>query len=222
MNLDDLTPLAKYNEDQGLTYRETLAKALAGKIDIFYVFDGRSLIIYEPIDDSYKGQGSKKNTIGGPDDIEIEYTPCDTLQLTPTFLRELWGAVFNEEFTVKLIELFYERVPEGFKLSKMLDGHDRDITTDNLYVNENSQQESKASSSTTDKPSNTSLKVIGLLMHHLAKSPRYASGTSPNKSQIKELLIDLAAELDINNYGLSKVDERLLADAMNYLEDQKN
>jgi hypothetical protein len=58
-------------------------------------------------------------------------------------------------------------------------------------------------------------------MHYLAKSPKYASGTSPNKSQIKELLLDLATELKVNQYGLSKVDERLLVDAMKYLEEQK-
>lgn len=80
----------------------------------------------------------------------------------------------------------------------------------------------KVQNTGTDNASNTALKVIGLLMHHLAKSPRYVSGTSPNKSQIKELLIDLAEELNVNNYGLSKVDERLLANAMNYLESQKN
>ena len=74
---------------------------------------------------------------------------------------------------------------------------------------------------TEANPSNTSFKVIGLLMHHLAKSPRYASGTSPNKSQIKELLLDLASELEVNPYGLNKVDERLLTDALKYLEEQK-
>ena len=69
--------------------------------------------------------------------------------------------------------------------------------------------------------SNTGLKVIALFMHHLAKSPKYASGTTPNKSQIKELLLDLATELEVNPYGLSKVDERLLTDALKYLEEQK-
>ena len=58
-------------------------------------------------------------------------------------------------------------------------------------------------------------------MHHLAKSPKYASGTSPNMSQIKELLLDLAEELDVNSYGLAKMDERILADAIKYLETQK-
>ena len=222
MNLDDLTPLAKYNEDQDLTYRETLAKALAGKIDIFYVFDGRSLIIYEPINDSFRGQGTQDNMIGGPDDIEIEFSPCDTLQLTPTILRELWGLASYKKLKVTLSELIHEHEPEGFSLAKALDGAEREITGDNLYIDNSLSLKKKASTATVDKPNSTSLKVIGLLMHHLAKSPRYASGTSPNKSQIKELLIDLAEELDVNNYGLSKVDERLLADAMNYLEDQKN
>jgi len=35
------------------------------------------------------------------------------------------------------------------------------------------------------------------------------------------LLLDLAEELGINPYGLSKVDERVLADALKYLETQK-
>ncbi|MDX2367519.1 MAG: hypothetical protein QNK36_03810 [Colwellia sp.] len=84
---------------------------------------------------------------------------------------------------------------------------------------------SKQSSSTniaTEKASNTALKVIGLLMLHLAKSPKYALGGQPNKSQIKELLLGLASESNIKEYGLSKVDERLLNDAMKYLETQKN
>ena len=74
----------------------------------------------------------------------------------------------------------------------------------------------------SENPSTTSLKVIALLMHHLSKSPKYASGGAPNKSQIKELLLELAVELDVNNYGLSKVDERLLKQASDYLETQKN
>ena len=74
----------------------------------------------------------------------------------------------------------------------------------------------------SENPSTTALKVIGLLMNHLSKSPKYASGENPNKSQIKELLLELAVELDVNNYGLSKVDERLLKQASDYLGTQKN
>ena len=71
-------------------------------------------------------------------------------------------------------------------------------------------------------PSSTALKVIGLLMHHLSKSPKYASGNAPNKSQIKGLLLDLAVELNVNNYGLNKIDEKLLKEASEYLKTQKN
>ena len=222
MKLDDLTPLAKYNEEHNLTYREALAKALAGKIDIFYVFDGMSLVIYRPIDDSFRGRGTKDNIIGDPDDIEIVYTPCDFIQLTQAILRELWGCVSYKKFKVKLISLMREQKPEGFKLKDMLDGAGRKVTVDNLYIYNNPTTKDTTPAATEDKPSNTSLKVIGLLMHHLAKTPLYASGASPNKSQIKELLLKLAEELDVNNYGLSKVDERLLVEAMSYLENQKN
>jgi hypothetical protein len=222
MNLDDLIPLARYNEEQDLTYRESLARALAGKIEVFYVFDGRSLVIYDPIDDSHNGKGTKNNIIGGPESIEIEYLPCDFIQLTPETLRDLWGYVSYEEFEVSLSALIHEHEPEGFVLAKMLDGQSRAITIDNLYINIAVQQEAKVSGNNENKPTNSALKVIGLLMRHLAKSPKYASGDSPNKSQIKELLLDLAEELKVNPYGLSKVDERLLSDAMKYLEDQKN
>ena len=37
MNLDDLIPITTYNENKNLTFRESLAKALAGKLDIYYV-----------------------------------------------------------------------------------------------------------------------------------------------------------------------------------------
>lgn len=99
----------------------------------------------------------------------------------------------------------------------------RQINIDSIYsvtTKFNSYRESPLLTK-TETTSKTALKVIGLLMHYLAKSPKYASGTSPNKSQIKELLLDLATELKVNQYGLSKVDERLLVDAMKYLEEQK-
>lgn len=221
MQLDDLTPLARYNEEQSTTYKETLATALAGKIDLYYVFDGRGLVIYEPIDDLHKGNGTKDNLIGGPDDIEIEYLPADFLKLPEVILRELWGHITYDHYKVTLGHLIFEHEPAGFKLAKMLDGSERAITADHLYVH-SAPLSAPAKDNNKHKPSNTELKVIGLLMHHLAKSPKYASGTSPNKSQIKELLLELAVELDVNNYGLSKVDERLLAEAMKYLETQKN
>jgi hypothetical protein len=221
MQLDDLIHLTKYNEENQLTFRDALAKALAGRIDIYYVFDGRSLVIYEPAEESFKGNGTKDNMIGGPDDVEIEYLPGDFVKLTDLAPRELWGFVTYSEFKLTLLKLTRELAPEGFELLKMLDGTAREITLENLYVS-SPQDSGQASPKTSPaSPSNTSLKVIGLLMHHLAKSPKYASGTTPNKSEIKKLLLSLADELHVNDYGLNKVDERLLTEAMKYLETQQ-
>ena len=221
MQLDDLTSLSKFNDEHGLTYREALAKALANKIDIYYVFDGRSYVVYEPHDESLMDKNDDSdNWFGSHDALEKEFAPCDFTLLTPGIIRDLWGRISYEDFKVKLRELIEESAPEGFYLSKMLDGEGRLITIDNLYVATQKKTQTKPTDS--QAAPNSALKVIGLLMHHLAKSPKYASGTSPNKSQIKELLLELAAELDVNNYGLSKVDERLLTEAMKYLETQKN
>ena len=225
MQLDDLTSLSKYNDEHGLTYRESLAKALANKIDIYYVFDGRSYVVFEPHEeDLIDKKDDSQNWFGSHDALEREFAPCDFILLTPGIIRDLWGRISYEDFKVKLRELIEQSAPDGYHLSKMLDGESRLITIDNLYADtkKNSQLMKKGSHSDNQPNSSTALKVIGLLMHHLAKSPKYASGTSPNKSQIKELLLELAVELDINNYGLSKVDERLLAEAMKYLETQKN
>ena len=224
MTLDELTPLNTYNHQNDLSYRDALAKALAGKLDVYYVFDGRSYVIYEPCEDKYEGLGTEDNRFGSENAIEREYAPCDFILLTPDIIRELWGIIAYDDFEVALQDLIDESAPEGFYLHKMLDGNARPITIDNLYVDSNKDGENLAANSSEIhdiKASNTALKVIGLLMCHLARSPKYASGASPNKSQIKELLLDLAEEQGINNYGLSKVDERLLAEAMKYLESQK-
>ena len=120
---------------------------------------------------------------------------------------------------------FWETEREIYDWEENLPEYDS-ISLARVHVLEHSlvsQRESKKSlvRAATDNASKTSLKVIALLMHHLAKSPKYASGTSPNNSQIKELLLELASELDIDPYGLNKVDERLLSDAMKYPEEQK-
>jgi hypothetical protein len=224
MTLDELIPLSKYNKENDFNFRESLAKALTGKIEIYYVFDGRSYVIYEPEDANHKGKGTEGNLFGSSDAIEAVYAPCDFILLPQEVIRELWGMVSYKEFKVTLLDIIREKQPEGFKLHNMLDGWAREITIDTLYVRKDLGVKVAGSNGTVggiEKTNNTALKVIGLLMHQLAKSPKYASGTSPNKSQIKELLLDLAEELGINPYGLSKVDERVLADALKYLETQK-
>lgn len=84
-----------------------------------------------------------------------------------------------------------------------------------------STQESEDTQFGNNSATSTALKVIGLLMYHLAKSPKYATGSKPNKSQIKALLQELADELGVDDYGLNKVDERVLSEAMKHLENQK-
>ncbi len=74
--------------------------------------------------------------------------------------------------------------------------------------------------SDNEAPSKTALKVIGLLMHHL-NSGKYSNNGKPNKSQIKELLLELAKEHKIDSYGLRKADERILNDAFLYMNEQK-
>lgn len=223
MTFDDLIPLDVFSKNNDLTVRETLAKAFSDKVELFYIFDHRALVIYEPINSSFKGKGTKENIIGDPDCIEIEYRSCDVVPITKNIVAELWG--HGEE---KLASLIYDLAPDGFSLQKMLDGSERLIKEDNVFIYQNALAESYNSTSksenvpVSERPTNTALKVIGFLMHHLAKSPKYSSGNKPNKSQIKELLLELSDELDVDSYGLSKVDERLLSDAMTYLDNQKN
>lgn len=223
MTLDELIPISRFNQNNDLTFRETLAKTLANKIEAYYVFDARCLVIYAPTNDSHKGKGTKNNMIGNPDCIEIEYLSCDFIPLTENIVRDLWGC--EEE---KLQALIYDSAPEGFFLQTMLDGENRPINESTIYVNPNFKYMASSrgvnevtSSNVLDKPTNTALKVIGLLMSHLSKSPKYAVGNIPNKTQIKELLLELSEEFDVNEYGLSKVDERLLTDALKYIENQK-
>jgi hypothetical protein len=225
MKLVDLMPLAIYNEQQNLSTRESLATALAGKIEIFYVFEARNLVVYEPIDESHHGKGTKNNMFGGPEAIELDIAPCDFIPVPPNVLRDLWAGMSDENSGVFLEWLIAESTPEGFGLTQMLSGRGREVTIDDLYVKKDAsagKSELEVAAGDKDKLNNTALKVIGLLMHQLAKSPKYASRSGPNKSQIKELLLTLAEDLKVSPYGLSKVDERLLTDAMKYLEDQKS
>ena len=225
MQLDDLTPLAVYCEKEKLTYRQVLAKALAEKIEIYYVFDRWAEVAYVLEEDFINGTVTDKNFDEAPSYIEHAYNICDFILLTDGYLKGLWKAENDGNNRLYFEELFDLGTPDGYVLACLNREADDEAITDNLFINPNpssSNANDQAPGNAPAKPSTTALKVIGLLMHHLAKSPKYASGTTPNKSQIKELLLELAVELDVNNYGLSKVDERLLADAMKYLDTQKN
>ncbi len=225
MKLDELTPLHKYIQVQGLTYKEALARALANKLDIYYVFDQWTRVSYVLEEDFINGTVTDKTFRESPNLIEHEYGTCDLVSLTPDHIRWLWNAGSTDLPNLAVAELLEPGKPEGYVIAGLVGETDEMLVIDNLFVDPNPKcrkSDQDAIGANKEKPSSTALKVVGLLMHHLAKSPKYASGSSPNKSQIKELLLDLADELGVNNYGLSKVDERLLAEAMRYLETQKN
>lgn len=224
MTLDDLTPLAVYCESEQLTYRQVLSKSLANKVELYYVFDRWALVTYILEEDYINGTVTDSNFQEAPSYIEREYNVCDIIPLTEGYVRGLWKAENQGLSQLCFEELFDVGSPEGYVVTSLERESTDEVIIDNLFVNHRptgSHAGHSPSEEAKEKPNNTALKVIALLMRHLAKSPKYSSGASPNKSQIKELLLDLAEEQGINSYGLSKVDERLLADAMKYLETQK-
>lgn len=166
--------------------------------------------------------------------IFVETELGQVLKLNSTAVK---GLIVNKSFSE--VELFRELAPELgdsdyeywktsqelFRYEEWEDGKPKynHVNLNSIFMLESdiSNGDRLQNKTSTEAASNTSLKVIGLLLYHLAKSPKYASGSSPNKSQIKDLLLDLAQELSINQYGLSKVDERLLTKAIKYLETQK-
>lgn len=216
-------PIEIYEKQNQLQNKEAIALGVMLKLDLYYVFNGASLVIYSPISDEYKKFGTADNAIAEEGCIETEYLNNDIVPVSIGALNLLYT---SDE--IAFSDLITWNAPEGFKLQEMLGGAARPIRASSIYIDPSSLRKqlkpipSQNAESFADRPTNTGLKVIGLLMIHLAKSPKYASGNSPNKSQIKELLIELANEFDINEYGLSKVDERLLTAAMKYLETQKN
>tara|TARA_R110000737_G_scaffold67694_2_gene95703 strand:- start:4066 stop:4833 length:768 start_codon:yes stop_codon:yes gene_type:complete len=221
--LDELLPIEVYAKTNKISVKEVIGLGIIGRLNIFYVFDGPSLVIYEPVSDSYKALGTKNNMVADDGCIEIEYLAPDVIKIAKLPLNLLYT---NNQ--TELINLIKANTPEGFMFDRMLDGAGRIVDVNKVFITtelvsqtptHSAKQELQAFS---DRPTQTSLKVISLLMLHLAKSPKYALGDQPNKSQIKELLLDLASEFNIKEYGLSKVDERLLKDAMKYLETQTN
>ncbi|BDX03097.1 hypothetical protein MACH16_18450 [Marinomonas pontica] len=198
--------------------RETLVPCRAG--ELHHVVPGEFIDQYQPMLNHLQYVDIQ---LGQP--LALNKTAIKHLIINQCFsevelFREQATVVENQEFdfwkTEREIYDWEENLPEYAS-----------ITLDHVLVSKSAPTSQTlgnkpTTSNTRDNAPRTALKVIALLMHHLAKNPKYASGKSPNKSQIKELLIELAADLGVNNYGLSKVDERLLTDAMKHLEEQKN
>jgi hypothetical protein len=217
---------------------ELLFDALEGKLTLFVVAskDVREALV--PLKKSELHHASPGEFIPQYEPLlgDIEYVDIKLGQALEVNEQSIKNLIVNQQFSEaelyrQLAPIRDDLKPIGWKTEREVYDWEEDlppystITVEQVHILKSEVSTNKAShgskGATTDVPSNTSLKVIGLLMHQLAKSPKYASGTSPNKSQIKELLLDLAEELGINPYGLSKVDERVLADALKYLETQK-
>jgi hypothetical protein len=219
--LDELLPIEVYAKTNEISVKEVIGLGILGRLNVFYAFDEPALVIYEPVSAFYKAKCTKISM--EEDDGYVEYFSPDVIKIAKLPLNLLYT---NNQ--TELINLIKANTPEGFMFDRMLDGANRIVDVNKVFVTtellsqastHSGKQEFQAFS---DRPTQTSLKVIGLLMLHLAKSPKYALGDQPNKSQIKELLLSLASEFNIKEYGLSKVDERLLKDAMKYLETQTN
>lgn len=91
-----------------------------------------------------------------------------------------------------------------------------------LELNKTTDSEIIVLSGDADKPNNTALKVVGLFMQYLAENDKYQNQQgAPNKSKIKDFLLDLAEDQNISKHGLNKADESILTNALNYLAEQK-
>lgn len=235
IQLRDLRSVTDTAEKLNTDVSELLFDALDNKLELFSATTSDSSHILIPCRSEWiEEAGGYVDIYGDETRLQLDVALGQIIKLNNKAIKDL---LINKKFSE--VELFRELGPslesseqeywktavELYDFSGWVDNKPpyRDLGLENVFVlRTQCNNSSLTAAKTSELPSNTSLKVIGLLMHHLAKSPKYTSGSSPNKSQIKELLLELAMELDVNNYGLSKVDERLLAEAMKYLETQKN
>ncbi len=75
----------------------------------------------------------------------------------------------------------------------------------------------------TVKEDPKALKVLGLLIHHLAqKNPYKNPKGEPNLSKIKDDILDMANSLNIDSLGLAKINERLLKEAIEHVNDLRD
>ncbi len=235
INITDVINLNTASKQINTGIEDILFDALEGKYQLFSLSTEEQTVQLLPCKKKWiEEDGFFIDSYNREDTNTVEIELGQVLKLNNTAIK---GLIVNKSFPV--VELFREFAPElgdseyeYWKTSKELFEYDEWedgkpkynlIGLDSIFllksdINIGDKLPNKTSA---EAPSKTSLKVIGLLVYHLAKSPKYASGSSPNKSQIKELLLDLAQELCINQYGLSKVDERLLTEAIKYLETQK-
>lgn len=242
VSLVDLVTFTEATAKLGLSHSDLIKEALAGKVRLFHPSkhsgtvafklaqlenEGQSDQFWAPLFDYDNNQDSILAT--------LSFETGQPFALDTTCVASLLLNGSYEQLGLLKAQLDAEKAIKSTARSNYLGGDLRWITEDRIdqqysiddtFLLERELEATLAKPNATratpkDTPSNSALKVIGLLMHHLAKSPKYASGASPNKSQIKELLLDLALELGVDPYGLNKADERVLSEAMKYLENQK-
>lgn len=237
IKITDLVHLTKVSEQMKLGMAELLFDALEHKYELFALSSKEIALDLVPCKKEWVEE--EKSYIDMYDKNNLTHIEVELGQVLPLNQQAIKGLIVNKQFSeVELLRnlgksidddslVYWRTADELFRTDKWADGEVNYsfVNLDNVYMLKGKiNRPTKHLDNTAHinyGASNTSLKVVGLLMHHLAKSPKFASGASPNKSQIKELLLELSVELGINNYGLSKVDERLLVNAMKYLDTQK-
>lgn len=203
MELNELMSISTLLESKKISFREAMDLALMNELNVFYVMEGFEVVEFHD---------TKTMQI-----ITSDFEGGEIFRLPREVIKKLW---INGECTFS--DLLNEGYQKDLEVNRTWEwSGPKTITTDNIFIEKRHFNRPNNIQKTDSNGSKTALKVIALLMYHLSKSPKYASGSSPNKSQIKELLLELAVELEVNPYGLSKVDERILAEAMKYLEEQK-
>jgi hypothetical protein len=212
MTLDDLTPIADYCVEKKLTFKKALQKAISNQLEVYFVCTTQTVVRFGHALDS-----TQINTIQ-----TREYKACDLIPIPEDVIKTLWG-----EGKVALLYLLEAISPENYEVVALQPRNHPAITQEDIYVKEILSTRTKDDPSKNPpihlSPSDTALKVIGLLMHYLKDhSKKYAFNSQPNKSEIKKLLLDLAQKEKVKDYGLSTVDERILSQALKYIEDQRN
>lgn len=208
MKLEDLTSIGSFNASNKCSTRETLVKVLAHELDAYYAFNSAVKITY----------GAKEANDEGVDEevrIVTSFSPTDTILLPDNVVRTIWGL---EE--ISLMQLLEAVKPEEYWFVDVEINRDRPVDDSSLYVRV-SEPRSDSLIETDLPPKKAALKAIGLMMLELAsEKPKLRVGRKPNREQIRNYLLDLAAKYKVATHGLSKSDERILKDAMEYVPNE--
>ena len=208
MRLEDLTSLSSFNKINQCTTRETLIKVLARELEAYYVFNSNVKIIYGALE---------LNDDGVDEEVQVvtSFSPTDLILLPDNVVRTLWGL---EE--ISLMQLLEAVKPVEYWFIDVEIGIDRPVDDNSLYVKQCRESESSGTS-VKHQPKQTALKIIGLMMLYLAANkPKLRVGKKPNKEQIRNYLIELATKYEVDAYGLSKSNEGILKEAMEYVPDE--